>query len=234
MSGHQLKIVLLGMIGAALLTTVPATSSWGQNSEDGEELSGPSPASENQPKNVPCSDEQEAVANRAQRAAFSRAFTAWTEITAVDTSDEEMRKLEQFQAKFIAKELFDVESPPMEEIADVMGTLKSKLGGKGIAFVCAATDDPYCSRRAAYVSDSRPPIHICPGFLDRSEEERIRTMVHEAAHLTRFQGVFIGEQVESYCGLMTCGFSCGGYDTADSWSHLALCLAAPEAADEPD
>jgi len=215
--GHQLRIVLLGMIGAAFLTTVSATSSWGQDDEES------------------CSGEQEAVVNRAQRAGFSRSFTAWTEITAVDTSDEEMRKLEQFEAKFIAKEIFDVESPPMEEIADVMGTLKSKLGGKGIAFVCAATDDPYCGGRAAYVVDLRPPIHICPGFLERSEEERIRTIVHEAAHLTRFQGDFIGaHRSENYCGLMTCGISCGGYDTADSWSHLALCLAAPEEADEPE
>ena len=63
---------------------------------------------------------------------------------------------------------------------------------------------------------------LSPRFLDKDPpEQRVRTMVHESAHLTG-----IGEiDGESYCTSYDCAGSCGGRNVADSWAHLVNCLS---------
>ena len=88
----------------------------------------------------------------------------------------------------------------------------------------ANAQDQTRSRRqfAAYVVGNRPPIHLCSAFFRSSPEQRVRTLVHEAAHLAG-----IGEvDGESYCVTFDCESGCGpGFEAGDSWSHYVHCLS---------
>lgn len=62
--------------------------------------------------------------------------------------------------------------------------------------VVAGANDPECGTRGASVRGLSPPIVLCPDFFGGSGEERIRTMIHESAHLARIGSGTLGE---SYC-----------------------------------
>jgi hypothetical protein len=94
-----------------------------------------------------------------------------------------------------------------------------------------------CAGRAGYVADHKPPIYLCEPFFAASPESKVRTLIHESAHLAG-----VSETVgESYCGGgMTivangpattnggfdCETPCGGrnINIADNWSHFIHCV----------
>lgn len=114
---------------------------------------------------------------------------------------------------------------------------------------CSTEADKQCGNRAGYVrSDMRNSIFFCPKFFKEEGspspgEQRIRTVVHESAHLAHPDIREPGG--ESYCVVFSCLDNCGSGPTdpvtgksvparvADNWSQFVHC-AAGKPADEDD
>ena len=125
------------------------------------------------------------------------------------------------EAQALARIKFDWADPNMEQISDV---LRGMGGGVITADVMVAgPGDPECGSRAGYVRGSRPPIVLCPAFFAKSttNESRIRTMVHEMAHLQRIGSADVAE---SYFPIFDCD-SPGAFESADSWANYVNCLS---------
>lgn len=131
-------------------------------------------------------------------------------------------------ARRLAQVMFQWDDPNMEQVSEVISSMVNYLTS-GVAVMVAGRNDPECGTRAAYVRGLRPPIVLCPAFFSETPEQQIRTMVHEAAHLARIGTANLGE---SYCVDFDCQTSCGGFDSADSWSHYVHCLSG-RPADQP-
>lgn len=124
-------------------------------------------------------------------------------------------------AKRLAQVKFDWPDPNMEQIAEILSgmggglvTVDVKVAGKG---------DPECGDRAGYVRGHRAPIVLCPAFFkDPSDNEgRIRTMVHEMAHV---KGIGNADGAEQYYPIFDCE-SKGSFESADAWSNYVHCLS---------
>ncbi len=105
---------------------------------------------------------------------------------------------------------------------DILSSMITRLS-PGMRWEANAQDQTRSRRQfAAYVVGNRPPIHLCSAFFRSSPEQRVRTLVHEAAHLAG-----IGEvDGESYCVTFDCESGCGpGFEAGDSWSHYVHCLS---------
>lgn len=125
------------------------------------------------------------------------------------------------RARSLARLMFDWDNPNMEQIGDIIGNMVGFLTS-GVDVKIAGAGDPDCGPRAAYVRGLRPPIILCPAFFRDSAEQRIRTMIHESAHLARIGSADLSE---SYCVVFDCASSCGGFSSADSWAHFVHCLS---------
>lgn len=126
------------------------------------------------------------------------------------------------RARSLAQVMFNWENPNMEQIRDVISSMVNFLT-LGVQTRIAPNNDPECGTRAAYVRGLRPPVVLCPTFFNNnSPEQQVRTMIHEAAHLARIGNADLGE---SYCVDFDCVTSCGGFDSADSWTHFVHCLS---------
>jgi hypothetical protein len=132
------------------------------------------------------------------------------------------------RAQSLARTMFRWDDPNMEQIGDVISSMVNFLTS-GVDVRVAAPGDSECGQRAAYVRGLRPPIVLCPTFFSDSPEQRIRTMIHESAHLARIGSGALGE---SYCVDFDCATSCGGFDSADYWAHFVHCLS-DQKADQP-
>jgi hypothetical protein len=167
-------------------------------------------------------------AEAARAAAWSRVFRAYTRLAGIgpppppgqERAAELGRLADQLELRNLARTLFQWDPPNMAQITEIVSAMRDRLA-PGLATVRAPASDPECGARGAYVVGLRPPVHLCPAFFRGSAEERIETMIHEAAHMAG-----IGEpHGESYCGLYDCASSCGGFDVADSWGHFVHCAA---------
>lgn len=166
--------------------------------------------------------------NLARGEAFSRAQKAYERVAGIGPPPPPGRpdpaQEWQWKARNLARTLFQWENPNMEQIADIVGSMRGFLV-TGLATSIAAPTDPECKGRAGYVRGHQVPVVLCPAFFSGSTEERVRTMVHESAHLAG-----IGQpEGESYCGLFDCQTSCGGFQSADSWAHFVNCLSGQPA-----
>jgi hypothetical protein len=128
----------------------------------------------------------------------------------------------------LARRMFDWDNPNMDQITEIVGQMRDRLGPQ-LQTVRAPQNDPDCGNRAAYVVGGRPPVHLCPAFFSSTPEQRIRTMIHEAAHLARIGQASLGE---SYCVDFDCTTDCGGFESADSWAHFVHC-AGGQRPDQP-
>jgi len=187
----------------------------------------PAPPAPSPPTRTPTPDEQTAIEN-ARRAAAIRTQVAMFRTSGVVAPGRELRhgvsrSLEsQLDSYYMAQKMFEWESPNMGQVADVLRSMVMFLTG-GTAVEVAGDNDPQCGNRAAYVRGLRPPIVLCPAFFADTEEEQIRTMIHEAAHLARIGSAALGE---GYCVFFTCEFPCaGGFDSADSWAQYVHCVS---------
>ena len=163
---------------------------------------------------APNKDQQKMI-DAARRAAAVRTQVAMFKASGVQGTGDFL------EAKRLAQIKFDWPDPNMEQIAEVL----SGMGG-GLVTVdvkVAGAGDPECGSRAGYVPGHRPPIVLCPGFFkDPSDDEgRIRTMVHEMAHVKGIGGADVAEQ---YFPIFDCDQK-GSFDAADAWSNYVHCLS---------
>ena len=132
------------------------------------------------------------------------------------------------RARSLAQTMFEWDNPNMSQIADVISSMLMFLTSPQI--MVAGGGDRSCGPlRDGYVAAHSLPMVLCPHFFSTTDEQRIRTLVHESAHLAG-----IGSpNNESYCIVFDCVKGCGGFDSADSWAHYVHCLSG-EKADKPD
>lgn len=152
-------------------------------------------------------DARRAAAIRTQRALFRASGVEGTEAL--------------MEAKALARIKFDWADPNMEQISDV---LRGMGGGVGTADIkVAGPGDPECGTRAGYVRGFRQPIVLCAAFFAKgtTDESRIRTLIHEMAHLQR---VGNADGTESYFPIFDCE-SPGVFESADAWANYVHCLS---------
>ena len=131
------------------------------------------------------------------------------------------------RARSLAQVMFEWSNPNMAQIERIISSMVSHLTSPQV--MIAGRGDPECGNRAAYVRGFRTPIILCPTFFSDTPEQRIRTMIHESAHLANIGSAGPGE---SYCLIFDCETSCGGFNSADSWAQFVHCLSG-QAADQP-
>jgi hypothetical protein len=150
-------------------------------------------------------DARRAAAIRAQRAGFKAGGIEGAQA--------------YLEAKRLAQIKFDWPDPNMEQVAEITG----KMGGLliTVAVKVAARGDPECGTRAGYVRAHQPPIILCPAFFNDTPEQRIRTMVHESAHVV---GIGSADAAEHYYPVFDCD-SKGDFSAADSWANYVNCLS---------
>lgn len=174
----------------------------------------PTPAPRVVPPVAPNQTQQKMI-DDARRGAAVRTQLAMFRASGIEGAEALMR------AKALARIKFDWPDPNMEQISDVlrgMGsgviTAEAKVAGPG---------DPECGTRAGYVRGYRAPIVLCPAFFAKgtTPESRIRTMVHEMAHLQRIGSADAGE---AYYPVFDCD-SPGAFESADSWANYVHCLS---------
>lgn len=135
-----------------------------------------------------------------------------------------------YKARNLAQIKFDWADPNMEQISDILGGMGAGL--ISIDVKAADTSDPECGLREGYVRNHRAPIVLCPRFFKHSSntEGRIRTMIHEMAHV---KGIGKADINEQYFPVFDCT-SKGEFESADSWANYVHCLSdqIPDKADE--
>ena len=125
---------------------------------------------------------------RARLAGFQRTFSAFMQVAAIGPAPPPGRidpnEANRRRARDLAIDIFNNPNPDMDDIGDVLGDMKNRLASPNLPTQLAHFPDPRCGNRDAFVVGNRVPIFLCPRFFGGSEEQRIRTMVHESAHLT--------------------------------------------------
>lgn len=133
----------------------------------------------------------------------------------------------QQKARRYASLFFEWPDPNMDQVHDILEHMLTALS-PGFPTKHASSGDPECKGRSGYVVDQKPPIVLCPRFFSSSPEDRIRTMVHESAHVAG-----IGQaSAEGYCAVFDYAGPCpGGFAAADSWAQFVNAVAdqAPDA-----
>jgi hypothetical protein len=127
------------------------------------------------------------------------------------------------KATYLAKVKFGQLNPDMEKIAEILTQMAYGLfPDGGVQIMVENPDNSICHSHdgGGYVVSMRPPIILCPGFFDvgRSNEARIRTLVHEMAHISG-----IHSKNEEYFPVFDCTSS-GSFDSADTWANYVNCL----------
>lgn len=166
---------------------------------------------------------QTKMIDEARRAAAIRAQIAKFKASGVQGAGDFM------DARRLAQMKFDWANPNMDQISEIL----SGIGG-GLITVdvkVAGAGDPECGSRAGYVRDHRPPIVLCGGFFadPKNNEGRIRTMIHEMAHV---KGIGKADVAEQYFQIFDCD-SKGAFESADSWANYVHCLSG-QPADKPE
>lgn len=142
-----------------------------------------------------------------------------------DIADYERRQ----HARQLATRMFNWDPPNMEQVGEIVNKMIGQVA-PGTNYRVAGTGDPECGTRAGYVVGHQLPIVLCPGFFADSAEQRVRTLIHEAAHVA---GIGKAAASESYCVVFDCEHGCGGFDSADSWAQYVHCMSG-QTADKPE
>jgi Domain of unknown function (DUF4157) len=174
---------------------------------------------------IPATPQQQSLIESARRAAAIRTQIALFRTRGIvppGPRDESSAATDtNARARRLAQAMFDWDNPNMEQISNLISRIVTRLDASTSVMVAAA-NDPDCGTRNAYVRGFQPPIVLCSNFFSTSSEQRIRTMIHEAAHLI---GIGRSAPNESYCIEFDCVTSCGGFQAADSWAHFVHCLS---------
>ena len=160
---------------------------------------------------------QQQLITDARRAAAIRAQTARFKAAGLEGEQAAM------EARRLAHIKFDWPNPNMEQITDILAGMGARL--LSVAVKVAGANDPECGMREGYVRDHKAPIILCPSFFKdpndpRMQENRIRTMMHEMAHV---MGIGRPED-ELYLPFFDCETE-GAFESADSWANYINCLS---------
>lgn len=178
-------------------------------------------------------DDEHKIVEAARRAAFVRTFQARDRIVGLGPppprGEPDVGGYEHQQRAYqLATRMFDWNPPNMDQVHEIVGSMLTGVS-PGTDFRAAKAGDPECGMRAGYVRDHHLPVVLCPQFFKVNAEQRIRTLIHESAHLA---GIGKGDKGESYCIVFDCAHGCGGFDSADSWAQFVHCLSG-QPADKP-
>jgi hypothetical protein len=187
----------------------------------------PSPVVRSRVAAEACTPEQEAIIETARKAAAIRTQVATDHARGLHPSTGENDKRE---AQRLADKLIDPDVD-FDQVVEITENIRDRVSSASLRTACSAASDANCAVRSAYVQDLSPPIHICPEFFKSSTpEQRIRTMIHESAHLSRIKEE--GDS-ESYCVMFDCDTNCGGFHAADGWAHFVHCVSG-QTPDRPE
>lgn len=149
-----------------------------------------------------------------------------TPVTPVDAPQSERARARDFAIR-----IFNEPDPDMDKVVEIVRKIRDRLSTPNFPTLRSDASDTHCRGFEAYVLGNRPPVHLCPVFFSTTDEQRIRTLIHETAHL-----VGIGEpDGESYYPFFD-GQPLGnglGPNSADSWAHFIHCVSG-QALDKPD
>jgi len=124
----------------------------------------------------------------ARLAAFQRTFAAFMLVAGVGPSPPPGRfdpnQAARARTRGLAMAIFNLPDPNMDDIGDTLGDMKNRIASPNTPINRAHFPDSRIGLRSAFVVGNRVPIVLCPAFFGGSDEQRIRTMVHESAHLT--------------------------------------------------
>lgn len=153
----------------------------------------------------------------ARNAAFGRVAIAVTKMSGLKDERDEAR------ARALAKTLI-ADDLNWDQAKEIVQGMVARLD-PATQMVRGAADDKRCRTYAAYVRGNRPPVVLCPAFFSSSPEQRIRTLMHESAHMAGI-GTSGDSVKDVYRPVWRCsGNTPEGFESADSWAVLAYCLA---------
>jgi len=126
---------------------------------------------------------------RARVGGFQRTFSAFMQVVGIGPPPppgrvDQIRAENQRRARELAVAIFNNPNPDMDDIGSVLGDMKNRIAAPSVPIERAHFPDPRCGNRDAFVVGNRVPIFLCPRFFGGSDEQRIRTFIHESAHLT--------------------------------------------------
>ena len=129
------------------------------------------------------------IIRRARVGGFQRTIAAFLQvggnsIPAPTPGRIDLNEVNRRRARDLAIAIFNNSNPDMDDISQVLGEMKDWTTQPNLPIELGHFPDPRCGNRDAFVVGNRVPIILCPRFFGGSEEQRIRTMVHESAHLT--------------------------------------------------
>lgn len=164
------------------------------------------------------SEKQKKMIETARRAAAGRAQNAMFKVRGLHPHTGAM---DSAQARDLARLKFNWPNPDMDQVDEVVSAMVARL--QSVKVMVAGNSDPECGSRAGYVRGHKPPIVLCPAFFrdPAAAEERVRTMIHEAAHLAKIGNA---DAAESYYPIFDCS-SRGEFESADAWMHYVMCLS---------
>lgn len=186
-----------------------------------------------------CSASQVTTIRNAQKAAAGRVTSTYFAVQGIGAPGRSPGMTPaQASAKRRAKDLgqtmllSDIEQFNTDKVLfDMKNAL---LSGNSLPVNCPTKKDTGCKVNAGFVKPGTYAVNLCPPFFSGSEEQRIRTLVHESAHLAKR---FVNGE-EAYCAIYDCKASCGGqgdaaWGMADNWGHFVHCVSG-QTADQPD
>jgi hypothetical protein len=178
-------------------------------------------------------DPQQDLIDAARIGGFRRASAALMQINGIVPPPPD-RRIDpsvgaQERAHQIAIRIFAMD-PDMDDVGDTVRKIRDRLASPDLPTVRAGADDPHAGFEA-FVLNRQPPIHLCPRFFTTTDEQRIRTMLHETAHLVGF-GSPDGEAYYAFYDGCPNGGGLGATQ-ADSWSHF-IHIVSGQTPDEPD
>lgn len=153
-----------------------------------------------------------AISN-ARRAAAIRTQVVYHHLSGVHPT---LGRRQQYDAIRTARELIHPDLS-LSQTTEIVGNMVSRLGSDA-QIVCGPERDE-CNSWNAYVVGNRLPIHLCNSWFNISEEQQIRTLIHEAAHAAG-----IGEpESELYLPIWDCETGANNFHSADAWAHFIHC-----------
>ncbi len=124
---------------------------------------------------------------RARVGAFQRTFAAFVQVVGIGPPPpprrEDPRTAILLRARNLAMAIFNNPNPDMDDIGSELGDMRNRLASPTLPIERAHFPDPRCAF-SGFVVGNRVPIFLCPSSFGNNDERRIRTLVHESAHLT--------------------------------------------------
>ena len=175
--------------------------------------------------------------------AFQRCFVTHQRVVGVGPLPTEPKRVDpnlplKLRALDSARNIFDQPDLDLDDLDGdstlgiTLGKMKNILANGNLPTVNVPSSDPRSHLREAFVENQRAPVFLCPQFFATTDEQRIRTFVHEAAHMAG-----IGDpQGEAYYSLYNCQNTppdtvigqqrlIRRVDQADTWSKFVHCVS---------